>query len=404
MASFSARAIRQFRMSPGGGTPSSRTSRPDEPPSSATVTTAAISSAYSRAARNDSASPCPPPIPTTLMGPSLGWLAVDVAVDHLGREPLVHDEGADLLRQRDGAMSPPGAADRHSQVMTSLALVAGEQDGEQVLDPSQHVMCLLVAHDVVLDRFIQAGQRSELIDPVRIRKKPDVEHEVCVQGQPELVAERDHGRLETLRRVVAVEIRSETRSQFAHRDLGRIDDEVGSVPEAAHELPLPLNAGHEAIRERMASSARLEPLLELLVGCLEIHESVVAIVAPQLLELLGRLGEESAAAHVDHESDALYLMVGLMKDERQHFANQCGGKVVDNEPAEILERFGGLGPAGPRQTREDDYIDLACSSTDVHDALLSSPPRLAPFGCSASYTASATAFGTPCTSRRSSSD
>ena len=43
----------------------SRRSRPEEPPSSATLTTAVISPAYARMARSATASPCPPPSATT---------------------------------------------------------------------------------------------------------------------------------------------------------------------------------------------------------------------------------------------------------------------------------------------------------------------------------------------------
>ena len=66
--SASATAAMQLRTSPGGITPMSCRSRPDEPPSSATVTTAVRLSVYSLRPRSRIDSPVPPPI-ATMRGP-----------------------------------------------------------------------------------------------------------------------------------------------------------------------------------------------------------------------------------------------------------------------------------------------------------------------------------------------
>ena len=58
-------AASAIRRSPGGSTPSSRRSRPLEPPSSATVTTAVSWSVTRRSADSEAASPWPPPSATT---------------------------------------------------------------------------------------------------------------------------------------------------------------------------------------------------------------------------------------------------------------------------------------------------------------------------------------------------
>src|SRR6266511_4040291 len=75
-AAFSspASAASAWRRSPGGSTPRSSRSRPLDPPSSATVTTAVTSSpGICRRARSDADSPCPPPKATTLIpGPGRG--------------------------------------------------------------------------------------------------------------------------------------------------------------------------------------------------------------------------------------------------------------------------------------------------------------------------------------------
>ena len=59
-------AASAIRRSPGGSTPNSWRSRPEDPPSSATVTIAVTSGVTRRRADSDAASPCPPPSATTL--------------------------------------------------------------------------------------------------------------------------------------------------------------------------------------------------------------------------------------------------------------------------------------------------------------------------------------------------
>ena len=68
VGSASASAAMQLRMSPTGGTPSSSRSLPDEPPSSATVTTAVMLLLTSLRPRSSVDRPVPPPM-ATMRGP-----------------------------------------------------------------------------------------------------------------------------------------------------------------------------------------------------------------------------------------------------------------------------------------------------------------------------------------------
>ena len=163
-----ARAARAIRRSPGGSRPSSRRSRPDEPPSSATVTTAVTWSATPRSASIRSADsvacrPWPPPRATAASesgherlliraarrvrtrrgrighcparggrpARSAGWtrrgridccsLAAQVAVGHAHRHAVDLGQPApDLLADRDAAVLAAGAADGERQVALAL--------------------------------------------------------------------------------------------------------------------------------------------------------------------------------------------------------------------------------------------------------------------------------------------
>src|SRR5918992_2665687 len=169
MASSPERATRQLRISPGGGIPSSRVSRPDEPPSSATVTTAAISSAYNLAACRLWARPWPPPIPTTFTRASPGSVPLDVAVDDFHAEAVLVDDRTDLLGENHRTMPASGAANRNRQVVTTLLLVAGKKQRKQVFGPHEEVVGRRLPQHVLAHVLVQSLKILELGDPVRVR-------------------------------------------------------------------------------------------------------------------------------------------------------------------------------------------------------------------------------------------
>src|SRR5262245_6879849 len=115
-----------MRRSPGGGRPRSRRSRPDEPPSSAMVTTAAGSRPSWRRAPRLTDRPCPPPSATGRFTGALPLesLTLHVAMRHVHAEAPVRQPATQLLREHDAAVTAAGAADRHGQVVLALADVA----------------------------------------------------------------------------------------------------------------------------------------------------------------------------------------------------------------------------------------------------------------------------------------
>ena len=106
-------AASAIRRSPGGSTPNSPRSRPDEPPLSATVTTAVRSSTTRRSADSEAASPWPPPRATTRS--SRTSAALTPAPGRGGwpgrRSPSPSSRRGDLLGHRDAAVLAAGAAD-----------------------------------------------------------------------------------------------------------------------------------------------------------------------------------------------------------------------------------------------------------------------------------------------------
>src|SRR5206468_8629532 len=105
-------------------TPNSERSRPDDPPSSATVTTAVRSTGSRRRAASDACSPCPPPSAVTRYGVPVTSLAPEIAVDHADAVPELAEPPGDLLGHRHAAVLAAGAADGHGHEALALGQVA----------------------------------------------------------------------------------------------------------------------------------------------------------------------------------------------------------------------------------------------------------------------------------------
>src|SRR5690348_1430277 len=123
-------AASAMRRSPGGSTPYSRRSRPLEPPSSATVTIAVRSLVTRRSADSEACRPCPPPSATTRR--RAGLLTPEITMRDLNARPRPGQPGGELLGDRDAAVLPARAADRHGHEQLAAALVAAQRDLQHV--------------------------------------------------------------------------------------------------------------------------------------------------------------------------------------------------------------------------------------------------------------------------------
>src|SRR6478672_8924570 len=105
-----------MRRSPGGRTGSSWRIRPEEPPSSATVTTAVRSSVTWRSALSVACSPCPPPSATAFTGRPVPLLTAEVTVHHGGQDATGRETVGELLGHHHLAVLTAGAPDGEGQV------------------------------------------------------------------------------------------------------------------------------------------------------------------------------------------------------------------------------------------------------------------------------------------------
>ncbi len=234
-------------------------------------------------------------------------------------------------------MTPTRAPHRDRQVMTSLTLVSGDQDLEEVPESCEEPVGCPLIHHVIDDLVVETTKRPQVVHPVWVREESHVEDDVRIEGQSVLVAERDDGDLEALLSRSCLEVRSHLGPQLPDGEIRRIDQQVGTLAERFHQFALSLDAHRYVLLggQRVHPPARIEPPHQHLIGSFEEDESEVAHVSSELLEFLHGLREEGSPACVDHEGDPLYPGV-RGEDQRHHLRYKGGREVVDHEPAEIL--------------------------------------------------------------------
>src|SRR5262245_14499392 len=119
----------------------------------------------------------------------VGSLTVDVPVPHVGRAARGFEGALEALHERDGAVTPAGAAQGHGQVRLALPLVEREEEPEEILDLAEQRAAVLERHHELVHGRIAAVETLEAVDEVRVREEAHVEHEVGIVRRPVLEAE-----------------------------------------------------------------------------------------------------------------------------------------------------------------------------------------------------------------------
>src|SRR5262249_37270390 len=126
----------------------------------------------------------PAPTPTDRL------LAVEVPVDHGGRESLGLHEAAKLLDEGNRSVTPAGAPDGHGQIRLALALIRREQEAEQILKSLEEVAAQVVRENELANPRVTAVERPEALYEVRVGQESHVEHQIGVDRDAVPEAER----------------------------------------------------------------------------------------------------------------------------------------------------------------------------------------------------------------------
>ena len=345
---------------PGGSTPSSRRSRPREPPSSATVTTAVRSSDHVAQRRQRRGQPvaaaegddagrrgCPPGTPSRAGGaptltPARGRGA------RTGVEARVAQPRGELLGHRDAAVLAAGAADGDRHVALALAEVAGADGAEHVEVAVQELLGLrLVQHVVARPRRRgRCSGRSSGTQCGLGRNRTSATRSAST-GRPYLKP-KDITVTCSERGVLGAERLRDLGGQLVHVEVGGVDDDVGLGAQVAEHDPL---AAH-AVEQPAVALQRVRPARGLeaadqrgVVGLEEEQAWCCGRSCRGPAPPAGR-AKNDPAAHVDDDRDPAAGRPGTRRPAGPCRAAAAGGRLsTTNQPRSSSSLAAVLRPA-----------------------------------------------------------
>jgi hypothetical protein len=251
----------------------------------------------------------------------------------------------DGLRDDDGAMAPPGAADRDRQVALPLPLISGKDVFEKRASASQEVLRFGSRKYVGDHGFVESREGSKFRNEEWIVEKPHIENDVGIYGHPILESERNDARRHPASTAGSgTKMGDEDAPQVMNAHVRGIDDAGGTRTQGRQSFTLDANAvehGKGSLstalsRQRVRPSALAEPSQErLITGVEKEHLNVAMAVRFQKLQDVLGLAEKLANSHVDAERDACHPAALA---QRNRFRGKKRRQIVDAEKAKIFER------------------------------------------------------------------
>jgi hypothetical protein len=250
------------------------------------------------------------------------------------------------------------APEGDGQVRLALGHEGRQELAHHRLEVAEELDGGVLRQHVVAHRGVAPGERPQLVDPVRVGQEPAVEHQVGVERQAVLVAERQQRDLHRRLVDLAGEQGLDAPAQGVDVEVARVDHHVGLGLDGFEQLALALDGGGQvllvaAARERVAATRVLVPA----------DQGVGRGVEEQDPHPGGRRAQPR-----QHGQDL--VLVGARADDQRHppdrrarhlrqlddLGDQAGRQVVDDEPAEVLEVVGRHAAPGAGQAGDDDEL------------------------------------------------
>src|SRR5438874_3397252 len=278
----------------------------------------------------------------------------DVSVQHARSEAARRHPLGQLLSDDHRAVTSTRAPDRDREVRLALLHECRQQEPEELVELGEERVALGLPEDIGAHVVVEPGLRSQRVDPVRVRQEARVEHEVDVEREAVLVAERDDRRLQAGPSLAPEQVEQPV-AQLVDVELGGVDDHVGLGLDRLEELPLALDALPYplALGEGVTPAGVLVTADEHLVRRLEEQNANVGAGLAELVERGCELLEVGAGAN--RQRDPLGRGARRLH-ELGHLGDEGRGKVVDDEAAQVLERVGRLRSSCTRETGDDDEL------------------------------------------------
>ena len=279
-------------------------------------------------------------------------IAIDVAMAHQD-VPIAREPASQLLDDRDRAMAPARAADADRDVQLAFLLELRQREPQQALDLLHELAAALGfgAEHELRDLGIAAIEVRQRRLEVRVRQESNVEHEVELERQTVLEAERHERHRELAGAAVAI---LDDRLQLMHVEVGRVDDRR-AVAQLGHQLAIAAHAIDEIIaRQRMPPPRLGESPEQHLVGRVEEHHLEPMTGAAEHRDRLVPRRQVLALASIDRDREL--VAVTLVGEVIDHLRHERHRDVVDARELDVLERTQRRALPCSRQSGDDDDL------------------------------------------------
>ena len=251
-------------------------------------------------------------------------------------------------------MAAAGAADREGEIALALGGIKRQQRFHEPNQAAEESGKMPIAPDIKRDPAVEAGERLQPGDIVRVAQEPDIEHQVRFAGQPMAVRERGHEHRHA--GTAGAEVAGEHALEFARADLARVDDQIGAAAHGAQEPALAADAFEQRAfaGERMAVPRFGVAALENFIG--RVHEDEARFFPGARGECVqgGEQGARIEIAGADVDADRERALRAAFRLGRNQVFEESEGHVVHRLEPQVLERLQGGAFSRPGNAGDED--------------------------------------------------
>src|SRR5260370_13338412 len=161
-------------------------------------------------------------------------LLIHIAMNDFRGESALRERLLHRLREHDGTVPPPPAAETNGQITLSLTDVVRDQISEQAFDAAQEFPGLRKRADIPPHFRVFARERPQSRHEMRIGQKPHVEDQVRIRRHSVAVSET-HDRNQHRALVRILESRRDSLAQLLHCTLRVFNDHIRKLADGLHQ-------------------------------------------------------------------------------------------------------------------------------------------------------------------------
>src|SRR5574337_1369180 len=289
------------------------------------------------------------------MGARLG--SFNVTVTNVDRIATLSEMTGELFYQKHRTVMTARTTERNRQIGAALLFAQRDDEIEQIHQAHKVRLGHGGAHEELGYSGIESGQRPQVIDKVRAGQKSGIKHQIGIERQSMLIAERGQGETDSGYRSLNHECLRQEPFQVMNRQRTRINNQIGPIPKTGQHLPFCGNScqGRLSGCEGMRTPALAESPHEDLIVRVQEHDLDGVPFGPKHLQGVEEWGQKLAPTDIDDQRNPLSCRFRLYAEP--HKGGDKGGReVIDTKKTDIFQALDCLALTGPGHPGDNDNL------------------------------------------------